>query len=836
MCASPTGRDGIDAIDPEIRRLNLELRQELAEIRQIYRYAPVGLCLMDKDYRFVRINERMAEINGRPVEAHLGRTLHEVIPDLADRILELYRPVYERGEAVLNIELPGVTPSDLGTQRHWLANFFPFRSDAGDIIGLIGAVVDITERKRAEQAVRDSEECFRTIFDSVSDAILVLDPKTAAFLQVNQRACELFGYSADELLGSSIADLSEHPSTDELDGALSRTQRALSGITQTFEWRAKAKDGNLLRIEVALRRAAFSGRDLLLATMHDITHRKQAEEQMRQQKFLLNSALENMSQGLCMFEADGRIILFNDRYAKMMGTSAAALTNRSLLDVIKHRKAASEISGDSEEFFARVIAAGREGKSNSRIIETSIGRAFRVVEQPMAGGGWVSTLEDITEWRKTQAQISHMARHDALTNLPNRTLFREQLEYALRRITRDDQVAVLCLDLDNFKNVNDTLGHPIGDELLKEVARRLGECVRSSDTVSRLGGDEFAIVQAGDALRVSEVSSLASRLVTVVSAPYDIQGHLVIIGVSIGISMAPKDGRDPDQLLRNADLALYQAKTDGRGIHRFFEAGMDAHAQARRTLELDLRTALSRGEFELYYQPIYDLKADRIICFEALLRWNHPLRGMTPPADFIPLAEETGLIVPIGDWVLRKACTDAASWSQDVSVAVNLSPVQFKDPNLALTVIAALSASGLLARRLELEITESVLLQDSGATLAILHKLRDFGIRISMDDFGTGYSCLSYLRSFPFDKIKIDRSFVHELASRGDSMAIVRAVTGLGTSLGIATTAEGVETNEQLALLRLEGCTEVQGYLFSPPRPAADVEKMLSKGRLRVVA
>jgi predicted signal transduction protein with EAL and GGDEF domain len=288
--------------------------------------------------------------------------------------------------------------------------------------------------------------------------------------------------------------------------------------------------------------------------------------------------------------------------------------------------------------------------------------------------------------------------------------------------------------------------------------------------------------------------------------------------------------------LKNADMALYRAKADGRGTYRFFEAGMDARAQARRLLELDLRAALSRGEFEVYYQPIHDLKSDHISCFEALVRWNHPLRGMTPPTDFIPLAEETGLIVPIGNWVLRKACADAAGWSQDVSVAVNLSPAQFKNRDLVPSVIAALAASGLAAHRLELEITESVLLQDSEATLATLHRLRDAGIRISMDDFGTGYSSLSYLRSFPFNKIKIDQSFVRELASRGESMAIVRAVTGLGRSLGISTTAEGVETTEQLALLRTEGCTEVQGYLFSPPRPAAEVESMLSEGRLRVVA
>jgi diguanylate cyclase (GGDEF)-like protein/PAS domain S-box-containing protein len=570
----------------------------------------------------------------------------------------------------------------------------------------------------------------------------------------------------------------------------------------------------------------------LVAALSD----RQSKGQLRQQKVLLDTALENMSQGLCMFEADGRIMLFNERYTKMTGLPAASLKGRSLLDVIKFRKASGEIVGDADEFFARVIAGARNGVSSTKIIEASNGRALRVIEQPMPSGGWVSTLEDITEWRTAQAQISHMAHHDALTNLPNRTLFREQLDQALRRVTRDERVAVLYLDLDHFKDVNDSLGHPIGDDLLKEVARRLSESIRDGDTACRLGGDEFAVVQVGGDLQPSTASALASRLIEVIGAPYTIQGHQLIVGTSIGISMAPDDGSDPDQVMKNADMALYRAKADGRGTFRFFETGMDARAQARRVLELDLRAGLSRGEFEVYYQPIHDLKADQIICFEALVRWNHPHRGMTPPADFIPLAEETGLIIPIGDWVLRKACMDAASWSQDVSVAVNLSPAQFKNRNLVPSVMAALSASGLAAHRLELEITESVLLQDSEITLAILHKLRDFGIRISMDDFGTGYSSLSYLRSFPFDKIKIDQSFVRELASRGDSMAIVRAVTGLGKSLGISTTAEGVETSEQLALLRSEGCTEVQGYFFNPPRPAAEVENMLSKGRLHVVA
>jgi predicted signal transduction protein with EAL and GGDEF domain len=309
-----------------------------------------------------------------------------------------------------------------------------------------------------------------------------------------------------------------------------------------------------------------------------------------------------------------------------------------------------------------------------------------------------------------------------------------------------------------------------------------------------------------------------------------------VVGVSIGISLAPEDGKNPDELLQKADLALYRAKADGRGTYRFFETGMDARAQARRMLEIDLRTALQRDEFDVYYQPIRDLSEDRIVAFEALARWNHSQRGVIAPNHFIPLAEETGLIVPLGECVLRKACTDAAGWSQDVAVAVNLSPVQFKSPNLVASVKAALAASGLPAQRLELEITESVLLQNSEATLAVLHELRAQGIRISLDDFGTGYSSLSYLRSFPFDKIKIDRSFVSELATREDSMAIVRAVTGLGKSLGIVTTAEGVETDAQFDLLRSEGCTQAQGYLFSPPRPAAEVEKMLARPRARVVA
>jgi diguanylate cyclase (GGDEF)-like protein len=569
----------------------------------------------------------------------------------------------------------------------------------------------------------------------------------------------------------------------------------------------------------------------LLAAVFD----RRAKSALHEQKILLDSAITNMSQGLCMFDADGHILLFNQRYVELMKRSGMQLQGRLLLEVLRELKAAGEWDKDPDEFFNTLVENARAGRVVTRTIDRG-GRSLRVVEQPMNGGGWVATFEDITEWQAAQDQISHMARHDALTNLPNRTLFREQLEKALRLAKRADQLAVLCLDLDHFKDINDSLGHPVGDVLLKEVARRLAGCITEHDTVARLGGDEFAIVQFCSDCDPSAVAALASHVVEQVSAPYEVAGHQLVIGVSIGISLAPEDGKNPDELLKKADLALYRAKEDGRGTYRFFETGMDARAQARRLLELDLRAALHRDEFEVYYQPIRDVARDVVVSFEALARWNHSLRGMIPPVHFIPLAEETGLIVQIGEWVLRQACMDAAKWSQDVGVAVNLSPVQFKNPQLVSTVKAALQASGLPAHRLELEITESVLLQNSEATLSVLHELRGFGVRISLDDFGTGYSSLSYLRSFPFDKIKIDRSFVTELATREDSMAIVRAVTGLGKSLGIVTTAEGVETDAQFELLRREGCTQAQGYLFSRPRPAAEVEEMLTTARQRRTA
>ena len=450
-----------------------------------------------------------------------------------------------------------------------------------------------------------------------------------------------------------------------------------------------------------------------------------------------------------------------------------------------------------------------------------------MTNSPMAAGGWVATHKDITEQRRAEAKIEYMAHHDALTGLPNRLQLYEQLRQLLASTRQGRHVAVFCLDLDRFKDVNDAHGHPVGDLLLKAVADRLRQCIRDVDLVARLGGDEFAIMQAG-ASQPTDATALASRLIDVIGAPYELDGKQVTVDLSIGIALAPDDGLDPEQLLKNADMALYRAKADGHGLYRFFEPDMDARMQARRKLEIDLRQAIANGEFELFYQPLVDMKTEYVTGFEALIRWHHPERGMIPPFDFIPIAEETGLIVPMGDWVLRQACAEAATWPSNLNIAVNLSPVQFKNKILLPSVVSALAASGLSPSRLELEITESVLLQDNGATLAVLHELRGLGVRISMDDFGTGYSSLSYLRKFPFDKIKIDQSFIFDMSDHDDSLAIVRAVIAMGSGLGIATTAEGVETAEQFKQLKLEGCTEVQGYLFSPPRPAAEVRGLLA--------
>ena len=691
---------------------------------------------------------------------------------------------------------------------------------------------------------------------------------------------------------------------------------------------------------------------------------QESQQRLESERHRLDTALNNMTQGLVLYDASARVVTCNRRYIDMYGLSTDVIKpGCHFLDIIRHRQETGSFDGNVEEFCSAIMQNVAEGKVSRTMMECADGRSFQIVNKPLTEGGWVATIEDITErrnleqerdrnyaflrqiidhiptqitvkdmrdrryvlanrvaetqfgmsrdaivgktahdlfpqdaaeiiaaddekalqcpeglflditpWqsqatgqrfitsrrigipdqagqtryiinvvddvtdrRRADEKIAHLAHYDALTDLPNRVLFRERIERELQKTSRGEQFALLYIDVDEFKGINDSLGHHVGDELLKAVAARIRDCIRDCDHVARLGGDEFAVIQT-DVEHSGDVIEFVTRIQDAIRQPYECLGHQLSTDASIGIALAPRDGTDLDQLIKNADLAMYGAKGDGRRTYRFFEPAMDAQAKARLTLERDLRQALVDGSFELHYQPVVDLNSDEVTGCEALLRWRHPQRGMISPADFVAVAEDTGLIVELGEWVLQTACAEAATWPNHVRLAVNVSPIQLKCPTLSLKVAAALAASGLAANRLELEITEAVLIRDDEMALAILHQLRELGIRIALDDFGTGYSSLSYLKRFPFDKIKIDRCFVSDIAEIDGSSVIVQAVVNIAAARNITTTAEGVETVEQKEMLRRLGCTEMQGYLFSAAKPSAEVKRLFGTDRESVSA
>ena len=456
----------------------------------------------------------------------------------------------------------------------------------------------------------------------------------------------------------------------------------------------------------------------------------------RKEEQMLHTVLNNMSQGVVMFDSQMQLIFCNQRYVEMYGLSAdVAQPGCSLRALIEHRVASGSFAGDPIEYIAGLTETLAAGETMQQTVTLADGRAFSVVNKPIAGGGWLSTHEDVTERQRSEERIAHMARHDSLTDLPNRTMMREHLEHELKRVKRGECLAVLCLDLDQFKSVNDALGHPIGDELLKLVGERLRGCTREPDTVARLGGDEFAIIMT-QMQQPTDAAALSKRIRDSIIKPYQIDGHQIVTDISIGISVAPIDALDAEMLMRNADMALYGAKADGRGTYRFFEPEMNTRMRARRELEMDLRNALAGRKFELHYQPLVNLETKEVNAFEALLRWNHPVRGVISPADFIPIAEETGLIVPLGEWVLKTACAEAANWPDHIKIAVNLSPAQLNNRNLLAVVAEAIEQSGMSPHKLQLEITETVLLQNTFSTLSTLHELRKLGVQIALDDFG----------------------------------------------------------------------------------------------------
>ncbi len=688
---------------------------------------------------------------------------------------------------------------------------------------------ELLVQARAEKAeaekLREKKLQLDTALNNMRHGLLLFDSESRLAL-CNQRYLKMYGLSPETTTpGCTLRDLlCQRKAVGTFKGDPDQYMAKLVDHGQVESKVVQLPDGRMISVTNAP--APDGG---WVSTHEDVTEQRRAEmERDRSQKFL-NTIIENVPAPIFVKEASGlRYVLVNRAGENFWGVSRAKIIGKTSYEIFA-KEEADLIAARDEQLLQsdQPFFDEREIRTPCNGVRSIVSKRLVVSDDDGKSRYVIGVIEDVTERKRAEERIAHLAHYDALTNLPNRILLCGRLEQELSHVRRGGQLAVLYLDLDYFKSVNDTLGHSTGDELLKAVAGRLRGCLRDIDIIARLGGDEFAIVQTA-LEQPTDAAILAQRIRDeMIQAPYELNGNQVVIDVSVGIALAPNDGTDVDQLLKSADMALYGAKADGRGTYRYFEPEMDARMKTRRALEVDLRRALANGEFELYYQPLVSLQSNEVSGCEALLRWHHPERGLISPAEFIPVAEDTGLIIPIGEWVLRQACTHAAAWPDDIKVAVNISPVQFRNQTLAQIVVSTLAASGLPPHRLELEITESVLMQNNEATLRTLHQLRELGVRIAMDDFGTGYSSPSYLRSFPFSKIKIDRSFISDLSNSADSLKIVQAVAGLAGALNMITTAEGVETDRQREIVCAAGCTEMQGYLYSRPRPLEEILRLV---------
>ncbi len=678
----------------------------------------------------------------------------------------------------------------------------------------------------AECAVTNtSEQDFRVLFTTHPTPMWVYDPQTLCIIVMNDAAYELYGYTYEQVIGMTVLDIRPAAEHERMLAAI----RDRSDLERPGRWQHLRADGEVIEVQTYGRQILFDGREAILAIVQDRTELTEANRQANHAQSLLNSLVENLPLGVFVKDMrdDGRYVLYNQAASAASGRPVEAAIGSTALDLFPEPEARALAQQD------RLVMRRREVLSVEREVERKDGtsRIMRIIkcaippaedEEPRY---LIGLIEDITERREIEERIAYIAMHDSLTGLPNRAYFAHHVEGLLKKGNDCDPFALLYLDIDHFKNINDSIGHQAGDMLLREVAERLRQITTADQLIGRLGGDEFAIVYRSGTLE--QIAMFADRILSAFQDPFMLGDNAEFVTCSMGIAQAPLHGDNPDVLMRNADLALYASKSGGRRTFRFYQHALRLAAEKRHVMTTDLRQALATGQFELHYQPIFNLESGQISGFEALLRWNHPERGMIPPLEFISIAEETGLIGPIGDWVLKEACREAARWPEDIKVSVNLSPVQFSQTTLLRSVTDALEAARLSPERLELEITEMVLLSNSKHNIELLFELRRLGVRIAMDDFGTGYSSLSYLRSFPFDKIKIDRSFVSGIEMDARDLAIIQAVATLGAGFNIVTTAEGVETAQQLERLKSERFGEVQGYFTGRPMPAAEVQAFI---------
>jgi diguanylate cyclase (GGDEF)-like protein len=812
-----------------LSRLESELRVQTERSRHALANMSHGLCMYDAEGRLIVCNERYLALYGLDPDV--------VKPGLSHR--ELTDHWIARGN------LPGMSVDEfhgnrMKEVRQKSPNVVLLTRYDGRVMqassrflpdgGWVTAHEDVTERLQYEQALKRQNLMLDAALENMAHGLCFYDAEMRLRI-CNSRYLDIYRLSPEEAApGTHLADLigrsmangafaSEYTPQQILEAA-----RARITARDDAPMRRRMSNGTVISVRYCtLPDGGF------VATYEDITERERAVEELSEQYRRFDAALNNMSQGLCMLDSSLRVIVCNERYVEMFGMSTNIVKpGATMRDIMDHACALGHHPGTAAAaLYAGYVERLREGEHTLHR-HLGDGRIIKLNHTKMEHGGWLVTYEDVTERHKAQARVAHMARHDSLTDLPNRVLFREKMCEGLNEVANaGGQMAVLCLDLDNFKTVNDRHGHAAGDRLLRWVTARLKENAGEHDTIARLGGDEFAVLQRGPQPESAE--KLARRLVEIIGRPPPFENQSIHIGVSVGIAVAPDHGLDADELMKCADLALYQAKARGRGAYQLFQPAMEEQARARHALERDLRRALETGQLHLAFQPQVRLASSGLTGFEALLRWKHPERGMVSPGEFIPIAEETGLIIPLGEWALRAACATAAAWPETITLAVNLSPVQFRSRGLFAMVTSALAEAGLAPQRLELEVTETVLLDDSETTIDILHQLRALGVRISLDDFGVGFSSLSYLRKFPFDRIKIDRSFVGTLGESPESAAIVRTIASLGAVLGVETTAEGVETADQLEFVRASGCTAVQGFYFGRPCLAAEVAGVIER-------